>query len=147
MTRFEKGCVWVGTAVTTVTGIGYFWAKYLNEPTGEWAVVNHPLEPWFLKAHILVSPLLVFAVGMIAVRHVWRHYRTGIRWARRSGLTTVLSLAPMVLTGYLIQVMTSPGWIRAMAISHIVLSGVYLLGFGVHQVVSSRPPPEGSGPS
>lgn len=138
MNAIEKWSVWVTTVLTAVTGAGYFWAKYLNEPAGEFAVVNHPLEPWFLKAHILVSPLLLCAVGMILVRHVWRHYRRNVVLGRKSGIVTALVLAPMVVTGYLIQTLTPEGWVRAMAISHIVFGFLYLAGIGVHQVVTHR---------
>ncbi len=140
MSAFEKWSVWVTSLLTGLTGVGYFWAKYLNEPATDFSVVNHPLEPWFLKAHILVSPLLLLAVGMILFRHVWRHYRSGIRWGRRSGIVTGLILLPMVATGYLIQVLTAAGWVRAMALSHIGFGALYLVGIAVHQVMTSRPP-------
>lgn len=143
MTRFERWSVWVTTILTAVTGVGYFWAKYLTGPPEGWAVVNHPLEPWFLRAHILVSPLLLFAVGMIVLRHVWRHFRSGLAWGRRSGLLTGLALAPMVLTGYLIQVTTSAGWVRAMAISHIAFGFLYIVGIGLHQIATRRAPSGG----
>lgn len=143
MTRFERWSVWITTILTAVTGAGYFWAKYLTGPAEGWAVVNHPLEPWFLKAHILVSPLLLFAVGMIVLRHVWRHFRSGLPWGRRSGLLTGIALAPMVVTGYLIQVTTSVGWVRAMAIAHIVFGFLFLVGIGLHQLATRRAPPTG----
>lgn len=138
MTRFEKWSVWSTSVATTATGVGFFWAKYLVRPTDPWAVVNHPLQPWLLKAHILVAPLMVFAVGMIAMRHVWQHYRSGVRPGRRSGITTALALGPMVLTGYLIQAVTHVGWLRAMAISHIVFGVLYALGLAIHQPVVRR---------
>lgn len=135
MTRFEKWSVWSTSAATFLTGAGFFWAKYLVEARDPWAVVNHPLQPWLLKAHILVSPLMVFAVGMIATRHVWQHYRSGVSHGRRSGILTALALGPMVLTGYLIQAVTHVGWLQAMAISHIVLGTVFALGLALHHPV------------
>lgn len=135
MTRFEKWSVWGTTGATFATGAGFFWTKYMVASSDPWAVVNHPLQPWFLKAHILVSPLMLFAVGMIATRHVWRHYRSGTPQGRRSGIVTALSLAPMVLTGYLIQAVTHVGWLRAMAISHIAFGTLFALGLALHQPV------------
>lgn len=140
MSRFERWSVWITTALTAATGIGYFWTKYLVEPSGPFAVVNHPLQPFFLKAHILVSPLLLLALGMISLRHVWRHFRSGVRWSRRSGLTTALSVLPMVATGYLIQTFTATGWVRAMALSHIGFGTLYLVGISLHQVFVRRGP-------
>lgn len=132
MTRFEKGSVLASSLLTLVTGVVYAWMKYLLTPSEPWAVVNHPLQPWVLKAHILVAPLLVFSVGAIAVRHVWQHYRAGVRWARRSGLTTALAVAPMIVTGYLIQAVTNEGWLRAMAWSHLGVGILYGAGLAAH---------------
>ncbi len=133
MSRFERWSIWSTSIATVVTGLGYFWAKYLVQPESAWAVINHPLQPWFLKAHIIVSPLLVFAIGMITLRHVWRHFRAGLPWGRKSGITAALATAPMVITGYLIQSITHEGWLTAMAISHIGFGVVYAIGLVLHQ--------------
>jgi hypothetical protein len=138
MTRFEKWSVWVTSALTALTGTGYFWCKYLLHTDDPFAVVNGPLEPWFLKAHVLVSPLLVFAVGAITLKHVWRHFRTGIRGGRRSGIITALVAGPMIASGYLIQVITGAGWLQAMAITHIAASFVYVFGLLLHQTLVRR---------
>lgn len=141
MNRFEKWSVWITSALTVVTGVGYFVTKYLFSPEDPYAVVGHPWQPFFLKAHILVSPLLLFALGLIAVQHVWRHFVSGVRWSRRSGLTTALAVLPMVATGYLIQALTSAGWIRAMAWSHIAFGVLYGAGLVAHVWWIRRGPP------
>jgi hypothetical protein len=142
VTRFEKWSVWITSALTTATGIGYLWTKYLMRSDDPFAVVNSPLEPWFLRLHVLVSPLLVFAVGAITLKHVWRHFRSGARFGRKSGILTALVAGPMILTGYLIQVLTGEGWLRAMALTHIAASFVYVFGLLLHQTfVRRRPQP------
>src|SRR5690606_30891762 len=94
---------------TGATGLAYLWVKYAMEPTEPFAVINHPIQPWLLKAHLLTAPFLVFAVGMIALRHVWLHYRSGVLRGRRTGIISGLTLLPMILTGYLIQSVTHEG--------------------------------------
>ena len=138
MTRLEKWSVLGSSALTGVTGLGFLWVKYAMEPADPWAVINHPIEPWLLKSHILFAPLLVFAVGMIAVRHIWRHYRSGMEWGRKTGIISALSLAPMVFTGYLIQAVTEPSWLSFVAISHIVTSLIFLAALTVHAVILAR---------
>ena len=135
MSAFEKWSVLISSLLTGLTGLLYLWMKYLLEPAEPWAVINHPLQPWLLKAHIVVAPLLVFAIGMITLRHVWRHFRSGMRWGWRTGITSGLAVVPMVMSGYFIQGITSPGWLQGMAIAHIVVSVVYLLAVSVHAVV------------
>jgi hypothetical protein len=133
MSRFERWAVWSTSIATFVTGVVYLWLKYLLTSDDPFAVVNHPWQPWVLKLHILVAPLLVFSIGLVAVRHVWRHLQSGAPQGRRSGLLTLAMLVPMVATGYLIQAVTAEGWLRAMAWSHIGLGLVYGAALLAHQ--------------
>ena len=133
MTPFERWAVWGTSVATFLTGVIYIWLKYLMVNDDPFAVVNHPWQPAVLKAHILVAPLLVFSIGLVTLRHVWRHLRSTTREGRRSGVLTIVVLGPMILSGYLIQALTEEGWLKAMAISHIVLGVVYGLGLLAHQ--------------
>lgn len=143
MTRFEKWSVWSTSLLTVVTGVVYFWMKYGLETSDPWAVVNHPLQPLVLKLHILVAPLLVFALGLIAVRHVWRHFRLGVPAGRRSGVTAALVAGPMVVSGYLIQGVTAPGWLRVVAWLHMGAGIAYTLALVGHWWVVIRRAGEG----
>lgn len=133
MTPFERWSVWGTSVATFVTGAVYIWLKYLTVSDDPFAVVNHPWQPAVLKAHILVAPLLIFSIGLVTLRHVWRHLRSTTLEGRRSGVLTVVILGPMILSGYLIQTLTGEGWLQAMAISHIGLGLVYALGLLAHQ--------------
>lgn len=136
MSRFERWSVWITAILVTCTGIGLLWTKYFIPADDPWSIINHPLQPWFLKAHIVTAPLLVFAIGLIATRHIWPHFRAGIRSGRRSGILAALFTLPMILTGYLIQVITHVGWLRALAISHIVLGCIFAAALAVHQLAT-----------
>lgn len=135
MSPFQKWSVWITSALTAATGVAYFVTKYLFAPDGGYAVVGHPWQPYFLKAHIVVSPLLIFALGLVAVDHVWDHVVSGVRLSRRTALVTVASVVPMIATGYLIQVLTAAGWVRAMALAHIGFGVLYALGLGAHNAI------------
>lgn len=132
MSPFERWAVWTTSIATFVTGAVYLVMKYLMVTDDPFAVVNHPWQPAVLKAHILVAPLLTFSIGLVALRHVWRHVQTGMREGRRSGLITLVTLAPMILTGYLIQAITQETLLRAMAYSHTGLGMLYGVGLLAH---------------
>lgn len=138
MTPFERWSVWLTSTLTGITGVVLGIMKYLLVTDDPWAVVNHPLQPLMLKLHIVSAPLLVFAIGAITFRHVWRHFLGGLPRGRRSGVTTAIVVAPMILTGYLIQVFTNQGWLVALAIAHVGGGCVYLGGLAVHQLVVQR---------
>ena len=138
MRPFAKWLVWVSSIATALTGVVYFWMDRMMVPVDEWAVINHPLQPLVLKAHLLVAPLLVFAMGVVAVDHVWKYYRGTIRRARRSGLSAMWPVVPMVLTGYLIQAITHELWLSLVAWAHIVAGAAYMVGLAAHQVFVRR---------
>ena len=133
MTPFERWAVWITSVLTFVTGVIYLGMKYLMVSDDPLAVVNHPWQPALLKLHILVAPLLVFSIGLVALRHVWRHLQSKTREGRRSGLLTVVVLAPMIVSGYLIQTLTEEGWLQTMAIVHIGVGLVYGIALLAHQ--------------
>jgi hypothetical protein len=138
MNRLEKWAVWGTASLAGVTGIGFFWAKYLVQTSDPWAAINHPLQPWFLKAHILVVPIFIFVVGAVSVRHFWMQWANGVLHGRTSGALAALTVAPLVLTGYLLQVITHEFLLSLMAITHIVLGIVFCGGMLVHQVFVKR---------
>jgi len=132
MKRLERWLLWTGTASVGLSGIAYFFVKYFMEPEQPWDLVAHPIEPWLLRTHILTVPILVFALGMVWTDHIWRHYVHGTRSGRRTGSAAMWVTFPMILTGYLIQVVTHQGWLRATEWAHIGSSVVFLVGFTLH---------------
>jgi hypothetical protein len=138
MNTFERWSLWISAAGTTVTGVGLLWVKYFLQSDDPWAVINHPLQPWLLKAHILAVPLLIFALGLVTARHIWAHYRAGVRDGRRSGSLTALVAIPMIATGYLVQTVTREDLLAVIAISHIVLGLAFAAGFVSHQAFVVR---------
>lgn len=132
MTGFERWSVWLTTAGTLVTGVVYWWMKDLMPPPDPFAVVNHPLQPWMLNAHILIAPLQVFAVGLITSRHIWRHYRMGVKKGRRSGILAAGTFIVLALTGYGLQVVSADLVLRVLAWSHLILGVVYSIGVAAH---------------
>ncbi|MEQ9569728.1 MAG: hypothetical protein RLN75_06020 [Longimicrobiales bacterium] len=138
MKPFHRWLLVFGSVSTGVTGVLYAWMKYFMTPQTEWAVINHPLQPWVLKSHILAAPILVFALGAIVHEHVVRQIRAGIAPGRRTGIAATVVTLPMVATGYLIQSVTHAGWLQAMVWGHLATSAVYLVFYGVHAWLMAR---------
>jgi hypothetical protein len=136
--RFEKWAIVLASSATAVTGLLYAWMRYLLEPVDPFAVINHPWQPWVLKAHILVAPALLLTVGMIAVGHIWKHLRLKVRQGRSSGILAAAVFVPMAWSGYLIQSVTRPSFLSALVVLHVATSVLFVLGFLVHLRVSVR---------
>ena len=132
MSFFEKWLLLTSALATAVTGLVFAWMRYLMAPTDPWAVIHHPLEPWVLKAHILAAPVLVFAVGLIAVSHAWSHFRARVRPGRRSGLLLMASFVPMVVSGYLIQAVTAERLLGLLVVVHDLTGVLFALALALH---------------
>lgn len=138
MTTFEKVTVWTSTVAVTVTGTVYAGMKYLLQPADPYAIVNHPLQPLVLKLHIVTAPFLVFAIGLITLRHIWPHFQSGWKRARRSGMASALLTVPMIATGYAIQTLTSESWLRVFGYVHLALGILFGIGAASHLFASRR---------
>ena len=132
MKPYQKWLVWTTSFLTGATGLVYWWMKDFLRPVDEFAVINHPLQPWLLKAHIVVAPLMVFAVGLIAADHIWKQYKRAVSSGRGSGIVSMWVLGPLIMTGYLIQVVTHVGWLEAIAWAHLGTGMLYLVGLATH---------------
>lgn len=136
MSRFEAWATHAATILVGGTGLVYAWMRYLLHPADPYAfaVINHPLQPLMQHLHILAAPLLVFTAGVMWRQHAWDYWRRGVERHRRSGASLLLTLVPMVASGYLIQTTVDSGWRRAWVIVHLAASGLWLLGYLAHQM-------------
>lgn len=138
MNRIEAWFVHASLALVGGTGLIYAWMRYAATNTDPYANVNHPWQPALQHLHIWTAPLLVFGVGLIWRQHIWGHFRRGVATGRRSGLALILSLVPMVLSGYLIQTTVSTSWRMAWVAIHLLASALWLAGYGSHVRVQLR---------
>ena len=136
MSRFEAWLLHVSNLLVGGTGLVYAWMIYLVKPTDPYSVVNHPLQPQTQHLHILVAPLLVFAAGLVWRRHVWSQWKRGLAQGRWSGLALMAMLVPMIASGYLIQTAVDGGWRKVWIGVHLASSGLWLLGYLVHQAIN-----------
>ncbi|HEV7786682.1 MAG TPA: hypothetical protein VGQ28_15155 [Thermoanaerobaculia bacterium] len=140
MSRFEAWTTHAATLLVGGTGLVYAWMRYLVHPADPlaFAVINHPLQPFVQHLHILVAPSLVFAAGVMWRQHAWPYWRRGVERHRRSGASLLLTLVPMVVSGYLIQTAVDGGWRQVWVIVHLAASGLWLLGYMAHQAPALR---------
>lgn len=138
MNRLQAWTVHLSTAAVGGTGLVYAWMRYLLQPADPYAVVNHPLQPAVQHLHVLAAPLLVFAAGLVWREHAWGHWREGVVRRRRSGLGMIVALAPMVVSGYLLQTTVTPGWHAAWVGIHLGASALWLAGYAGHLAVAVR---------
>jgi hypothetical protein len=147
MSQAQVVLLQISIGLTAATGIVFAFMKYWMKSDDPFAVVNHPLQPYMLSAHVVIAPLLVFAFGWIFGNHIWPAFTNGNARKRPSGVWTMAVIAPMVLSGYLLQTSTADATRQAMAVAHWITSGFFVLAYAVHflwrrsaqQAAASRP--------
>ncbi len=132
MSRGEAWFMHASAAAVCGTGAVLTAMVYAMEPADEFALVNHPAQPDFLHAHVLLAPLFVFALGLVWLGHVWVRVRSGWQPRRRTGLALAALVWPMVASGYLLQVVGDPGVRDALLIAHVVTSLGFLALYPLH---------------
>lgn len=125
-------------ALLSVGGSGVVYAviKYFLPPPDEFSLA-HPWQALWQHTHILLAPLLVFAIGMIWQDHIWRKFKTQAKRSRRSGLIQFVLFAPMILSGYAIQISVSEQIRNFWVIIHVLSSSLFLVVYIAH-VVAAR---------
>ena len=86
MKRYEIWLVSISTIIVGVSGLALYAMKHWIPSADEFAVINHPAQPWMLRIHLIGIPFLVFAAGLIYADHVARRLKSGGAAGRRSGV-------------------------------------------------------------
>ncbi len=134
MTRDEARTQHVANALAGATGLAYLWLKYFVKNPDPYSSAGSPWEPYAHNAHVLVSPFLIFAVGLIWAGHVWYKYSRPRQRRRKTGVLIAALFAPMAVSAYLIQITVDESWRRAWAVIHVATSLAWLLGYVAHLV-------------
>lgn len=132
MTGRERLLHHLANLLVGLTGLVYLWMAWLLPPPDDWAVVNHPWQPHVQHLHVLVAPLLVFAVGLMWRSHVLLRLRLQGGLRLDSGSLLLFLLLPMVVSGYALQVSSAEQWRTAWSWLHVVTGGLWVLGYVVH---------------
>jgi len=134
MSRWQLLWLHLSVALTAITGIVFALMKYFMKSSDEFSVVNHPLQPHMLAAHVVVAPLLLFLLGWTFSNHMLPKFRFGNGKNRITGITSMSLILPMALSAYLLQIATNESLRQAMAIAHWITSGIFAIVYVAHLV-------------
>ena len=134
MTWWERWAFNALHAVVAVTGVVYLSMKYAMTTDDPFAIVNHPWQPAMLSIHVVAAPFFIAFFGMLFRSHSLRKILSPDPANRRTGWTSLLSFSAMALSGYLIQVASTPALITLFIWTHVAASTVFVVGYGVHLV-------------
>jgi hypothetical protein len=131
MSALERWSLHLAALLTAGTGLLDGLLRWFGVRMGEFGPEPHPWLPAAQHLHVLVAPLLLFCLGMVVRGHLQTKLRKGPE-GRRTGLSAAFFIAPMVLAGYGVQVVTAPAWRTALSWTHAAGSGLFLLAYLGH---------------
>jgi hypothetical protein len=134
MTRTQLLWLHVTIALTAITGTVFAVMKYFMTSQDEFAVANHPLQPYMLAAHVVVAPAVLFLLGWTFSNHMLPKYRFGDGANKRTGVAQMALIIPMALSAYLLQIATNETLRQTMACAHWVTSGVFAVSYLIHLI-------------
>jgi hypothetical protein len=132
MKRWELVLLHVSTLAVAISGLVDGFMKYAMTGSDPDSPLGHPWQPGVLKAHVLAAPFLVFALGLIARGHALPKWKSGETTGKKSGISLLGLVAPLVLSGYAVQVFTGDLLRKGMGWGHTAAGVLYLLGYAAH---------------
>ena len=132
MTRFVAWSLHLAAFCAGLTGLVYGVMRFFLEPADEFSVLNHPQEPQWKAAHIVLSPLLLFTCGLIWRAHVWARWKSGQQERRWTGVALLVLLGPMAASGYLLQISEGESMRLLWSWTHAVTGTAWTLAYAVH---------------
>jgi hypothetical protein len=85
MKRWEAWWNHAALAAVTLTGLAYGVFKYFIPNPDPDSRIGHPMQPWLLKAHVLVAPFAILGIGLLLRRHALARLRKGEQSGRKTG--------------------------------------------------------------
>ena len=134
MKPFERWGIHVGFLIAALTGLLYGWFRYFGQVQGEFGLEPHRFQGLWQHLHVLASPLLLFALGMVVRGHLYGKLKHGVKDGRSSGLLLAWLILPMVLSGYGVQVATNTFWRSALAWVHGSASIAFVVLYAAHLI-------------
>ena len=140
MKRWEAWWNHAALAAVSLTGIAYGVFKYFVANPDPDSRAGHPLQPVFMKAHLLAAPFALIGVGLLLHRHALARMRRGEPQGRRTGGLILWLLVPVALSGVLIQVLVDARAVRWTGWTHAALGALFVVGYALHPKRRSEPP-------
>ena len=145
MSRATAWTLHLSVVVMAVTGLWLTWIVFLAPPPQEseteMFAVGDPWQPLLNVIHVVVAPVLIFAIGFIWREHVWRRIGFDNAQRRKSGVVLVLLGGPLVLGGYCLQVTDNETLRSIFGWTHAAAGALFATCYLVHLIL--RPPANG----
>jgi hypothetical protein len=133
---WERRAFHICALAVVTTGCAFLWMKHFLASADPFALINHPWQPAMLALHVLASPPFILMFGVVFNSHVMRKLKASGLPNRRSGYVSLATFAVMVVSGYLLQVITDASLLTATVVAHVASGGVFAISYSAHLIIS-----------
>lgn len=138
MKRWELFLLHASALAIAISGVVYGIMKYAMTGSDPDSPLGHPWQPGVLKAHVLAAPFLVFAFGLVARGHALPKWKSGETIGKKSGIFLLGLVAPLVLSGYAVQVFTGDSLRKGTGWGHTAAGVLFAAAYAAH-LLKKRP--------
>ena len=142
MNRWEGLFIRAGFALVSASGLLLAFLKYFLAGSDPDSRLGNPWQPAVVSAHVLLAPVAVFVLGLLWRAHALSRLKSGEPEGRSSGTALTAIGLPLVLSGYVVQVVTGEVARRWTGWLHAALGLIFALAFILHVPGVLRPPEE-----
>ena len=134
MSNSERKFILVTIYASVLSGVIYGILKFFFKVQGPYGEMANPWQSDLQHIHIIVSPFVLFAIGLMWKNHIWLRITTGFKKLRKTGLMLTFLLFVMVLSGYFYQSSTNENSLKIWQWTHIISSSLWTLLFAFHHI-------------
>jgi len=134
MINLERKFILGTVYASIISGVIYGILKFFFKVQGPFGVMSNPWQSDLQHIHIIVSPFVLFSIGLLWKNHIWLRISTDFKKLRKTGITLTVFFFIMVLSGYFYQSSTGENSLLIWQWTHIVSSSVWTLLFIFHHI-------------
>lgn len=117
--------------LTILHGLFYFIVKYFFQVESEYGARPHWSQTYLQSTHVLLSPLFLFAFGMLWNSHIVVKFKNS-RLKRFSGLSLLATCLIMVISGYGVQAFYEESSKAFNVWAHLVTGLLFVVVYPLH---------------
>ncbi|MBT7610810.1 MAG: hypothetical protein HN576_13700 [Bacteriovoracaceae bacterium] len=133
MTKNNKNFLNISLCLAAFSGILIFALKKWGHVEGAFGREANPFLVYTKAAHYFVTPILVFLIGTITHGHIKKYYESGMKKNRRTGLSNIITIIILVITGQSLLIIGSKDVKYFVEIIHLGTGSFFVFMAFYHQ--------------
>jgi hypothetical protein len=133
MTKNNKNLLNLSLCFAFLSGILIFSLKKWGYVEGVFGREASPYLTYIKGVHYFTTPILIFLIGTITHGHIKKYYDSGIKKNRKTGISNILSIILIIISGQSLLIIGSKDIKYYVEIIHLSIGSLFVLMAIIHQ--------------